>query len=449
MGAWAEGVFENDTASDWAEELLRSDRYQMIGAALEQAADASADGDADECSEALAAAELVAAGRGWPVRELPEELQEWVDRFDYRPSEGAKSLALSAIKRVRDGSELAKLWGGDPKWLDGLTKLVERLTNEPKPRSAAAQSKRPTPTDVASAVKRLSAQTGHVETTKGGAAKYVHVVDQDDATLIACLPFMTATRVLKVGWGDGGMAEPIPNTDAAFASLHQFSRLEQLHLSCTQVTDATLARLAGLTKLKALTLSRTRVTDAGLRHLAALTDLEELGLGSTRLSSEGLSHLRDLTKLRRLDLTKTAVDDDGLASLTGMRELSELDLRSSRVTGPGLAHLARLGELYILELQDNPIADEHLKPLAELTKLARLTLSGRRITDAALEPISRLKSLGALILDKTAVTDAGLRLIAKLPALQVLSLKGTKVTVEAARQLRKARPDLDVQGRPR
>lgn len=71
MGAWAKGVFDNDTAGDWADDLARSDRCQNISDAL--AAVQSSPG-LDECFEALVAAEVVAALRGWPMRGMYEPL---------------------------------------------------------------------------------------------------------------------------------------------------------------------------------------------------------------------------------------------------------------------------------------------------------------------------------------------------------------------------------------
>lgn len=93
MGAWAEGVFDNDTAVDWADELARSDRHQSVADALTEVIQGSL--GIDECSVALVAAEVVAAGRGWPIRGLYEPLKDWLQRTEYRPT--AKEQRLCGI----------------------------------------------------------------------------------------------------------------------------------------------------------------------------------------------------------------------------------------------------------------------------------------------------------------------------------------------------------------
>ena len=73
MGAWGAGVFANDAAADWADDLVRGGSADVVRAALAAAAERSpeADLDADEGCEALAAAEVVAATAGRPLQ--PDE----------------------------------------------------------------------------------------------------------------------------------------------------------------------------------------------------------------------------------------------------------------------------------------------------------------------------------------------------------------------------------------
>ncbi|MBC7816018.1 MAG: DUF4259 domain-containing protein [Planctomycetaceae bacterium] len=456
MGAWAEGVFDNDTAGDWADELARSDRHQNVADALTAVVQGSL--GIDECFEALVAAEVVAAGRGWPIRGLYEPLKHWLQRTEYRPTAKDQRLALDAIAIIRDRSELADEIGQEnKKWLAGLQKLIDRLNQKPKP-LPAAKPRRILPSEVAAAIERLDLANNSIGLTKGGSVKSLHLCDHDDATLGACLPWLTTAKRLYVArWAKNWATnanEPIPTTDAAFTCLDQFSKLEELNLSCTLITDATLSRIAGLTKLKQLSLACTPITDAGLAHLSGLVNLEELdlgdqGRGNSRLTSAGLACLRDMTKLRTLNLLGTAADDSVLTLLSPMQNLGELDLRRTKVTGAGLVHLSNLLNLWFLELQGIPISDEHLEHLAHLTNLRGLSLSGRRITDKSLDTIVQLLSLESLGLEKATVTDEGLRKIAQLPKLKAVGLKGTDVTMEGARWLRQARPRLDVQGRNR
>jgi hypothetical protein len=451
MGAWGSSVFENDAAGDWMGDLLEEGRYQLIGQALGAVVEGST--ESDDCSAALAAAEVVAAARGWPARGFPTELKAWIEEFDYRPTDGAKSLAIQAVRKVRDDSELAELWKENAKeakkWRAGLEDLIERLKKAPQERPAPKKPKQAAPADVKQAIKRLKDLKSYIQTTPAGHAKYVHVESAvNDETLASCLPFVAKTKVLRIGWG-GMTAKPesLKTGDAALASLDQFKTLQELHLNNTKVSDATLSRLAKLTKLRELGLTGTRVTDAGLEHLRGLTALESLTLGLTAITDTGLAHLAGLKKLKKLDLFKTAVTDDGLEHLTGLPELGELDLRYSKITGAGLKHLAKLTNLWILELDHTLIDDQGISRLSKMTKLARLTMRGKRITDEALKTIGQLTALRGLVLENTKITDSALKSLAALPALEIVHLAGTAVTTEGARWLRKACPKLTVLGK--
>ncbi len=456
MGAWAEEVFENDTAGDWADELVRSDRHSMVGAAL--AAVVQGSRGIDACFEALAAAEVVAAGRGRPPRGLCEPLKQWLRRTEYRPTVTEQRLALEAVILIRDQSELADEFASDyRKWLAGLAKLSDRLNLEPRP-LLAAKPARVLPPEVIAAIERLDLTDNSIELTNGGAVKSLWLCNHDDATLSASLRWLTTARRLVVVQRDkrasGEDNKPISITDAGLDSLSSFTRLEELGLSDSLIGDTTLARIAGLTTLKRLRLARTSITDAGLAHLSGPKNLEELDLRDAgehghRVTTAGLGALRGLTKLRRLDLAGTAAENSVLALISQMPNLNELDLRRTKVTGAGLAHLSGLAGLEILELTGLSVGDEDVLHLARLRALRRLTLSGRGISDRSLDTITNLTNLEGLILDKAAITDAGLQKIADLPKLAVVGLKGTDVTTDGARWLRRARPGIDVQGRDR
>ena len=55
MGAWGEGVFENDTAGDWTDQFEEFAPPSIVTAAIVEVSDCD-DPGADACSTALAAA---------------------------------------------------------------------------------------------------------------------------------------------------------------------------------------------------------------------------------------------------------------------------------------------------------------------------------------------------------------------------------------------------------
>ena len=122
MGAWGPGNFENDAALDW----LGQDDLAMrsLVRALR------ADGDSEECEQALAAAELVAAWNGHPVAELPESAQSFLQRRRGGPKPELIAKARECVAAIAADSELLALWkddGNPAPWKAVQQSLLERL----------------------------------------------------------------------------------------------------------------------------------------------------------------------------------------------------------------------------------------------------------------------------------------------------------------------------------
>jgi hypothetical protein len=131
MGAWDIGSFDNDTACDWVYDLERSADTALIADALETVA-AVGEGylDSDECCEAIAATEIIAALRGHPLPNLTDETADWVERHRHLDTSGLIAPALAALQRIRSDSELKELWDEveeTAKWLATLDDLTSRL----------------------------------------------------------------------------------------------------------------------------------------------------------------------------------------------------------------------------------------------------------------------------------------------------------------------------------
>src|SRR5689334_5235570 len=86
MGTTGTGAFENDGAMDWAFKLtsLRAGTT-AIAAALKRANKTrpGATVELDDAAQGLAAAEIVAAGRGHPAKNLPGHVLEWVSEKNF------------------------------------------------------------------------------------------------------------------------------------------------------------------------------------------------------------------------------------------------------------------------------------------------------------------------------------------------------------------------------
>jgi Domain of unknown function (DUF4259) len=131
MGAWGHRSFENDSALDWMGDL-EDGGASLVGEALDAVADASDDTylEVDECSAALAAAELVAAALGHGEGRLTEEGVAWLQRHREEARAIGATRARQAVERVYESSELRELWdenGNDTEWHADVRELLKRL----------------------------------------------------------------------------------------------------------------------------------------------------------------------------------------------------------------------------------------------------------------------------------------------------------------------------------
>ncbi|MDQ6943282.1 MAG: DUF4259 domain-containing protein [Candidatus Eremiobacteraeota bacterium] len=112
MGAWGMGTFENDDAMDWIADFSASPSDEALRAALARPADADGYLESPDASNALAAAEVVAALKGAPTANVVvvEDYLPAIARSEISVTEDLTALALRAIDRVVSDSELKELW---------------------------------------------------------------------------------------------------------------------------------------------------------------------------------------------------------------------------------------------------------------------------------------------------------------------------------------------------
>ena len=85
MGAWAEGSFDNDDASDWVWNLEDAEDVTILEDAFGAVTSADEYLESTDCTEAIAAAEVVAAMHKRPCPKPPKEVQAFVKRIDAPP----------------------------------------------------------------------------------------------------------------------------------------------------------------------------------------------------------------------------------------------------------------------------------------------------------------------------------------------------------------------------
>jgi hypothetical protein len=134
MGAWGVGVFENDTACDYAAEITETTSTAKLESTLDRILTAGGSSpDSPECEEALAAADIIARlkGRFGDRTAYTEEIDKWVERVKLAPSDTLVEKARRTITRIVTGpSELHDLWsesGELESWKSSLEGVLQRL----------------------------------------------------------------------------------------------------------------------------------------------------------------------------------------------------------------------------------------------------------------------------------------------------------------------------------
>lgn len=131
MGTWGKKAFENDTASDWVWMLQESDGDTVLLEALTKEPDPEGGFEAPDSEEGLAAAEVVAALKGYPSPDLPKEVTEWVEKNKGTKIDHLIPLALQMIDSTLEQSELLELWSESDdleNWKALVLDLRARLT---------------------------------------------------------------------------------------------------------------------------------------------------------------------------------------------------------------------------------------------------------------------------------------------------------------------------------
>lgn len=136
MSTWDYFNFDNDAAADFAESFRSSPNEAMLYEALATAAEDEGHLEADEASEALVAAELVAAILGKPADTFPLGLLPAIKHLDAAAdSEDLRELAEQAVTAILEKSVLQQQWAqASPNdyasWQQQQHDLLARLQEE-------------------------------------------------------------------------------------------------------------------------------------------------------------------------------------------------------------------------------------------------------------------------------------------------------------------------------
>jgi hypothetical protein len=129
--AWGAGIFQDDLATDFANEIAQSEDLAVVRRAIAQASQARGHLLYEFAVHALIAAEVLAALGGRPAAALPPELQQWAAGQARRDIPDALwALSRTAVERVKEDSEISELWARSDefaRWIGKVDDLLDRL----------------------------------------------------------------------------------------------------------------------------------------------------------------------------------------------------------------------------------------------------------------------------------------------------------------------------------
>jgi hypothetical protein len=133
-GTWDVGEpFNNNDAAYWTWDLESSTDLSVVEAALQAVIESAPNVELPTASIGVAAAEVIAALRGNPRPDLPENVVGWIKTQSQEPGDDLVALALRATVLVQDDekSELARQWTQRENqfeiWKENLANLEQRL----------------------------------------------------------------------------------------------------------------------------------------------------------------------------------------------------------------------------------------------------------------------------------------------------------------------------------
>ena len=138
MGAWSEENYGNDDAGDWVWELEKSKGLDTLLSPINAILSNTQYLESPSCSEALAAAEVIASSISGDMSKIPAEAQKWLNKkqglFGKRPiiSKEHAVLAKQAVEKILENSELKELWEESEhysNWRQVQSLLIGKLDN--------------------------------------------------------------------------------------------------------------------------------------------------------------------------------------------------------------------------------------------------------------------------------------------------------------------------------
>lgn len=130
MAAWGTRNFENDESQDWVFDLIDNKDGGLVADTLQHIINREEYLILSDCTEALAAAEVVAALTGKPSEDFPEKPLDGLDSLDLLATKALRQLAVTAVQKIVANSGAKDQWEESndlESWLSVQEDLLKRL----------------------------------------------------------------------------------------------------------------------------------------------------------------------------------------------------------------------------------------------------------------------------------------------------------------------------------
>lgn len=343
-------------------------------------------GDRCEPLERISGVELMAADDESLRRVLPnvpdtESVEIWIEEDAVITSTGLAGLAnLPSLKRLTIDGGIGHLdlsWLQKCQQLESLTFTIETSTNGIK-----------RPDQCRGWSKLLAGMTNLRELTV-----YTEEPALEEWITLASIPSL---RRVGLNWPppDSGGDDSQKSWSISFLSIHAdrlnalaaIPNLQDLDLTCGDLSSDITDGLARFKSLRSLTLSNSTLTDSMLRGIAKCRTLESLTLVNTPISPlDGLGILADCPSLNQLILRECEIGSEHLPGIAKITQLRSLRVENLSDSIHGLGQLKTLVKLEELDLKTDEPIDDIIDAIATMPVLHWLRFKSLPRTDHPLQ----------------------------------------------------------------
>ena len=129
---WGVNTFDNDVAINWLKKLNLENNFSSIPALIKRynSLDNLDDVTLDECTEVIAAIEVIATAKTDDFKVFPSEFVDWLTNEDYSFTPEEIKDAKTLFEKIRKDSEIKELYIDSPQlkpWNEYMDVLAKKL----------------------------------------------------------------------------------------------------------------------------------------------------------------------------------------------------------------------------------------------------------------------------------------------------------------------------------